>query len=215
MKKYITEFTGTFFYVFFVWMTLATGFVTGAGSMTRISIGLGLAVLIYAGAKISGAHYNPAITLAAHIQRRIGLKDTIVYMIFQTLGALSAAFLVMFLLEAEQLPKSPIPIKNGLKAMVAEFMAVFLLAFVYLRVMQRDLKNSYYGFVIGITVSCLAYAVGTISGGVFNPMVFIAAAVLKWAVWGDYWIYIVGCFSGAILAAGVYNLSINESANNA
>jgi len=125
MKKYITEGIGSFFYTFIVWMTIPTGFVTGAGMMTRLSIGISFAILVYAGASISGAHYNPAITLAAWVQKRISSKEGFIYVFFQLLGALLAAFVVVNLLKLEQLPQEAKPLTNGIKALVSEILGTF------------------------------------------------------------------------------------------
>jgi len=204
MKKYITEGIGSFFYTFIVWMTIPTGFVTGAGMMTRLSIGISFAILVYAGASISGAHYNPAITLAAWVQKRISSKEGFIYVFFQLLGALLAAFVVVNLLKLEQLPQEAKPLTNGIKALVSEILGTFLLAFVYLKVITKKLDNSYYGLAIGLTITVMAYSVGTISGGVFNPIIFISGVIIKWSIWSDFWIYI-GCFLGAACAGYSYN----------
>ena len=205
MNKYITESIGSFFYTFIVWMTIPTGFVTGAGMMTRLSIGISFAILVYAGASISGPHYNPAITLAAWVQKRISLKEGFVYMLFQLLGAILATLVVVNLLKLEQLPQEAKPLPNGIKALVSEILGTFLLAFVYLKVITNKLDNSYYGLAIGLTITVMAYSVGTISGGVFNPIIFISGVVIKWSIWSDFWIYFLGCFGGAALAGILYN----------
>ncbi|PKQ44549.1 MIP/aquaporin family protein [Confluentibacter flavum] len=210
MKKYITEFIGSFFYTFIVWMTIPTGFVTGAGMMTRLSIGISFAILVYAGASISGAHYNPAITLAAWVQKRVSSKEGLIYIFFQLLGAVLAALVVVKLLKTEQLPQEASPLQNGIKALISEILGTFLLAFVYLKVITKKLDNSYYGLAIGLTITVMAYSVGTISGGVFNPIIFVSGAIIKWSIWSDFWIYL-GCFVGAVIAGFLYNqLKLNS-----
>lgn len=210
MKRYITEFIGSFFYAFIVWMTIPTGFVTGAGMMTRLSIGISFAILVYAGASISGAHYNPAITLASWVQKRISSKEGLIYVIFQLLGAVLAALVVVQLLKTEQLPQEARPLENGINALISEILGTFLLAFVYLKVITKKLDNSYYGLAIGLTITVMAYCVGTISGGVFNPIIFISGAIIKWSIWSDFWIYL-GCFAGAVIAGFLYNqLKLNS-----
>lgn len=210
MKKYAIELIGSFFFTFALWMTVPTSMVTGAGMMTRLSIGLTMTILVYAGAKISGGHYNPAISLAAFIQRRIGLSDTLKYMLVQVIGCVLAIFVVMYLLEPTQIRTEAAYIKNPIKALIAEFLATFLLAFVYLNVFNKDNQNSYYGIAIGLTITVMAYSVGTISGGVFNPIVFVSSTFINWGAWSDGWIYFVGCFGGAAVAAMLYNFFKNS-----
>src|SRR6185436_7498112 len=86
MKKYITEFIGTFFLV------LIIGLV--GGDTAPIAIGSVLMVMIYAGGHISGAHYNPAVTLAVLIRHRISAQEAVIYMICQLAGAAVAAAIV-------------------------------------------------------------------------------------------------------------------------
>src|SRR5664279_1570037 len=97
MKKYITEFIGTFF------LTLTVGMVVlgGKGDFAPLAIGSVLMVMIFAGAHVSGAHYNPAVTLAVLLRGKITLSDAIPYMIVLILGAALAAVVVMFFLNVK------------------------------------------------------------------------------------------------------------------
>ena len=74
MNKYIIEFIGTFFLVFLIGLT-----------SNPIAIGLGLAVLVYMGAHISGAHYNPAVSLAMLINKKLSLKELGFYVFYQSI----------------------------------------------------------------------------------------------------------------------------------
>src|SRR3981081_4679094 len=94
MRKYITEFIGTFFLVLTVGLTV----IGGKGDFAPLAIGATLMVMIFAGGHISGAHYNPAVTLAVWIRGKIGVRDAIVYMIVQFVGSLVASLLVSYIL---------------------------------------------------------------------------------------------------------------------
>src|SRR5256885_13203465 len=94
MRKLITEFLGTFFLVLTVGMVV-TG---GKGDFSPIAIGSVLMVMIFAGAHVSGAHYNPAVTLAVLLRGRIPLKEAVAYVIVQVIGAIAAASIVKFLM---------------------------------------------------------------------------------------------------------------------
>ncbi len=198
MRKVITEFLGTFFLV----MGAALGGAIGAS--------LALMVMIYAGGHISGAHYNPAVSLAVFIRGggfRIG--DMIGYWMSQIAGAILAAVLVANLFEVEGAGTCIIAEDAILQGLAAELLGTFALAFVVLNVAtaKGTLGNSFYGLAIGGTVLAMAYAVGRFSGGVFNPAVAIGLSIQKSLCWDHSWIYFLGNFGGGALAALAFNLS--------
>src|SRR5262245_42643042 len=91
MKKYIVEAMGTFFLMLTIGLCVNT---PGAGSMAPIAIGAILMVMIYAGGHISGAHYNPAVTLAVWMRGKCPTSDVAPYMVAQFLGAFLAVGLI-------------------------------------------------------------------------------------------------------------------------
>src|ERR1700759_1450485 len=97
MNKYIAEFIGTFFLV----LTIGcTGIGAGAGVIAPLAIGAALMVMIFAGGHISGAHYNPAVTLGVLIRGKVKMADVIPYWIAQVIGAVVAAIVVKSVLRA-------------------------------------------------------------------------------------------------------------------
>lgn len=194
MKKYITEFIGTFFLVLTIGLT-----------GNPLAIGAALMVMVYAGGHISGAHYNPAVTLAVLIRGRIGTTDAIAYMITQIVAAAIAALVVGVFKEAPPATMQP----AVTKALLAEVIGTFALAYVVLNVAtaKANAGNSYFGLAIGFTVLAMAFSFGEISGGAFNPAVAVGASVMKAFDWANIWIYLVGCFGGAALAAVVFNIN--------
>src|ERR1041385_5293385 len=97
MNKYIAEFIGTFFLV----LTIGcTGIGAGAGVIAPLAIGAALMVMVYAGGHISGAHYNPAVTLGVLIRGKVKASDAVPYMLAQIIGAAVAAFLTIKFLRA-------------------------------------------------------------------------------------------------------------------
>jgi aquaporin Z len=204
MSKYYTEFIGTMFLVLVVGLA---GIGAQAGTMAPFAIGSILFVMIYAGAHISGAHYNPAVTFAVLIRRRISINDAIIYWIAQFGGALTAWALVTFLFEVEGQNTSAI---NSVgKAIGAEALGTFALAYVVLNTAtaKANTGNSFYGLAIGFTVIACAFTFGGYSGGAFNPAVAIGATLMKGFVWADLWIYLVGSMAGALLAGLVFNMN--------
>src|SRR6188508_812913 len=94
MRKYITEFIGTFFLVLTIGCTVLPG---AAGVIPPLAIGAALMVMIFAGGHVSGAHYNPAVTLAVWIRGRCETKDVIPYWVAQVLAGIVAALVAVFL----------------------------------------------------------------------------------------------------------------------
>ena len=199
MRKYLVEFIGTFFLV----LTIGMVVLGGRGDFASLGIAAVLTVMIYAGGHISGAHYNPAVTLAVLIRGRIGVGEAVGYMIVQIVGGVAGAFLVTYFMA--KLPEV-LPQGNSFRAVVAEFLGTFALAYVVLNVAtsKETAGNSYYGLAIGFTVMAMAYSFGSISGGAFNPAVAVGICIMQLAGWNDIWIYLVGCFGGGLLAGLIF-----------
>lgn len=207
MRKYITEFIGTFFLV----MTIGLVVIGGYANFAPIAIGSILMTMIFAGAHISGAHYNPAVTLAVLLRGRIKLPEAVGYWIVQIIGGVAAAFIVNYLIPGE-MPAAAKPMADDLRGLVAETLGTFALCYVVLNVAtaKGTVGNMFYGLAIGFTVLAMAYAVGAISGGAFNPAVAVGISVMKLASWSVLWVYLVGCFAGAAIAALVFRINNPE-----
>ena len=197
MKKYLVEFIGTFFLVLAVGMTVID---PGAGNLAPIAIGVTLMVMVFAGGHVSGAHYNPAVTIAVWLRGRCATADVPFYLVAQILAAIAAAKLALLFKGCPVIaPMNP----NVGHALVAEFIGTFALAYVVLNVAtaKGTANNSFYGLAIGFTVVAMAFALGGISGGAFNPAVAVGITVMGLAKISNLWIYLVGNFAAAIVAA--------------
>ena len=200
MRKYATELVGTFVLVLTVGCSVIGA---GAGALAPLAIGSALMVMVFAGGHVSGAHYNPAVTLAAFLRGRCPASDVGPYMAAQVLGAVLAASVVKFLHpHALILAHAP----NALRALTAELIWTAVLAYVVLSVAtaKGTAGNSFYGLAIGMTVTAGALAVGPISGGAFNPAVAIGASLMGLFSWTNLWIYLVGNFAGGAAAAFLF-----------
>ena len=204
MNKYFTEFIGTMFLVLVVGIAAIGG---AAGAMAPVAIGTILMVMIYAGGHISGAHYNPAVTLAVLIRGRINIGDALTYWIAQIGGAIAAWAIATFIFDVEGTDTSAV--KSISQGLVAEILGTFALAYVVLNTAtaKAHITNSFYGLAIGFTIITCAFTFGGFSGGAFNPAVAIGACLMKGFVWSDLWIYLVGGFGGATFAALVFNMN--------
>lgn len=205
MKKYLVEFIGTFFLVLTIVMAVNT--LGDNGFMAPIAIGSALMVMIFAGGHISGAHYNPAVTLGVLMRGKISMADVPGYMIAQILGGVAAAALGTFLLGDKAPAAAGALAPDAVPALIAEILGTFALVYVILNVAtsKGTSGNSFYGLAIGFTVTAMAYALGPVSGGAFNPAVAIGLGVGSMFSWSSIWIYLIGCFAGGALAAIVFN----------
>jgi aquaporin Z len=197
MKKYLTEFIGTFFLVMTVGMCVID---PGAGSMAPLAIGSALMIMIYAGGHVSGGHYNPAVTLAVWLRGKCPASDVGPYMGSQILGSLVASIIVLQLKNHPAVSPSDM---GTLNALLAEFIGTFALAYVVLNTAtSKDTAgNSNYGLAIGFTVMTMAYGLGGISGGAFNPAVATGITLMHIVKASSFWVYFIGNFAGGALAA--------------
>jgi len=198
MRKYLTEFIGTFFLVLTVGCVVIPG---AAGAIPPLAIGAVLMVMVFAGGHVSGAHYNPAVTIAVWMRGRCDAKDVVPYIIAQIAAAASAAAVTGYLVGSG----TPMEIET-LPALLAEFLFTFALAYVVLNVAtaKGTEGNTFYGLAIGMTVMAGAFAVGGISGAAFNPAVAIGLGMMKLVDISQIWIHIVGNLAGAGTAALVF-----------
>ena len=191
-----------------------TGIGAGAGVIAPLAIGAALMVMVFAGGHISGAHYNPAVTLGVLIRGKVNATDVVPYWVAQLAGAAVAALIVSKFLRAG-VAVTPIAPHVG-PALLAEFLFTFALVYVVLNAATAEgtSGNSFYGLAIGMTVMTGAFAVGDISGGAFNPAVALGISILGISNWANIWIYLLADFAAAVLAAIVFQLINPPTAND-
>ena len=196
MKKYVVEFIGTFFLVLTVG---ATGIAAKPDVIPALAIGSVLMVMIYAGAHVSGAHYNPAVTVAVFLRGRCAAIDVIPYWIAQLAAAAAASAILLAFKTAKAITLDA----NVPAGFASEFLFTFALAYVVLNVATAKATegNSYFGLAIGFTVTAGAFSVGHVSGGAFNPAVTVGAMIMGMLPWGKLWLYFVAQVIGAGAAA--------------
>ena len=206
--KYAVEAIGTFCLVFTVGAAVRSG-----SPLAPLGIGAVLMVMVYAGGHLSGGHYNPAVTLAVLVRRRISLRDAAAYWMAQIVAGLLAAVAVREIVDPARAGTTAMLTLTGhtlSAAFVAEFLFTFALCYVVLNVAtsKSHPDNSFYGLAIGFTVVAGAVAVGSISGAAFNPAVTLGAAVMDMFAWPTLWVYLVAQVLAGI-AAGVTFLVMN------
>jgi aquaporin Z len=206
-SKYAVESIGTFFLVTAIGLTTIDP--GAAGVWAPAAIAATLAAMIYAGAHISGAYYNPAVTVAVTIRGKCFVADAIPYVVVQCVGAAAAAFLVLYLKTGAKIePKTFVPIP----ALIAEALFTFALVFVVLNVgtAKANVINSHYGVAVGLVVLGGALCVGSISGAVFNPAVALALGLWGAVNWADLGPHLFGQFAGAVVAAIAFKMFVRE-----
>ncbi len=206
MAKLLTEFIGTFFLVLTIGLT-----VMGGVSMAPLAIGAALMVMVYMGGHVSGAHYNPAVSLAVFLRGKLSAADLIPYWLAQIAGAVAAA-LVAFVIMGSTFAPAPGGDVLFVPALLVEILFTFALALVVLNSATAAATegNSFYGLAIGFTITAAAFAGGPISGGAFNPAVGIGSilvnAVVGGGSLGNLLLYILGPLIGGALAAAVFKI---------
>jgi aquaporin Z len=184
-------------------------------ALAPLAIGCALMVMVYMGGHVSGAHYNPAVSLAVFLRGKMAVPDLVFYIVAQLLGALAACAAGYFALNGGTTPIRPAANVEPIRAVAIEALFTFALALVVLNVTtsKHTTGNSYFGMAIGFTIVVAAFAGGPISGGAFNPAVGTGLTVTHalWSNggWNDLWIYWVGPLLGGLVAALVF--AIQES----
>ena len=202
MKKYFVEFIGTFFLVFTIGNVIVASDI---GLFAPLAIGAVLIAMIYSGSHISGAHYNPAVTMAFWFRGKMDSGDVFPYMVTQVIAGVLAALAVMLVKGSPEI--SPMEI-SPLPALIAETLFTFALCLVILEVATSKATqgNSYYGIAIGFVVMAGAYAVGDISGGAFNPAVAVGIIIMGIVDTSSIWIYLCANSIGGFFAPAIYKL---------
>ena len=175
-------------------------------------------IMVYMGGHISGANYNPAVTLALVMRGKLASKELVPYVVSQLLGAIAAAWIVLVLTGRTFAPE-PSTTATTMQALLTEVLYTFALALVVLNTATHPLTkgNSFYGLAIGFTIVVAAFAGGPISGGAFNPAVgfgpILVDTLLGGGSFANLWIYIVAPLAGGALAATVFGMQEREGVN--
>lgn len=207
-SKAVAEFIGTFALVFAgCGAVMVSERMPGqvAPAAVPMVFGLVVTVMIYAVGHISGAHFNPAVSLAFAVARHFPRRELVAYWIAQFIGALTAIGLLSLILPAGQTFGATVPSIPAVSALVWEAVLTFFLMFVIVSVAtDHRAVGVMAGAAIGGTVALAAFVGGPVTGASMNPARSLAPAIAEGRL-GDLWIYFVGPAIGAIAAALVYN----------
>ncbi|WP_430927200.1 MIP/aquaporin family protein [Polaribacter marinivivus] len=203
MKRYISEFIGTFSMVFCGCGAMTINEVTG-GTVTHVGIGLtwGLIVMamIYAFGETSGAHFNPAVTIAFAYAKKFAWKEVPKYIIVQILGAFVASGILLFLFPESEFLGSTIPKVDVWRAFVLELLLTFFLMVTIINVSTGSKEIGVIaGIAIGGVVLLEAIFAGPITNASMNPARSLGPNIVSGNIEG-LWLYLVAPVLGALLA---------------
>jgi len=208
MKKYLAEFLGTYALVFagtgaIIIDQVTHGSITHAG--VAITFGLIVMSMIYALGDISGAHLNPAVSIAFAVAKKFPAKELIPFVISQLSGAVSASFTLKYLFPANQFLGATIPAGSDLQSFILEFILTFFLMLVIINVAKGSKEQGMFaGLAIGSIVALEAMFAGPICGASMNPARSLAPAVVSGHT-EHLWIYLSATIFGAVAAIPVWN----------
>ena len=170
-----------------------------------LSFGLSVMSVVYVFGSVSGAHINPAVSIAFWLNKKLMTKDLIPYIFFQILGGILASTLLFFLLpESKTMGETLVNNEDWKVVFIVEFIITFILMFVILQVSDKSKKLEVFsGIAIGGVVAFASIIVGPISGASMNPARSISPALLINDL-SYLWIYIISPILGAIFSVFVY-----------
>ena len=209
MKKYLAELLGTYALVF-----AGTGAIIidqqTHGSITHVGIaitfGLVIMSMIYTFGDISGAHLNPAVSIAFTIAKKFPVKQLLPFIISQLSGALLASLTLKFLFPENQFLGATIPTGSASQSFVLEFILTFFLMLVIINVATGSKERGLFaGLAIGSIVGLEAMFAGPISGASMNPARSFGPAIISGHI-EFLWIYLSATTLGAAMAIPVWKL---------
>jgi glycerol uptake facilitator protein len=217
LSAYLAELIGTLLLVFFI-CTVVILFVS-TGSQAQFGTDFAVVGLVHAFllfglivmfGVVSGGHFNPAVTFAAAVLRRIGPLDAVIYMLAQLSGGVLGALLAKGLLLDEgrathyAAPEVTPLLANNFAGSIVEAVGTFCLVLVILAaVYSRKSFKDWAPLAIGTTLGFIVMVGGPLTGGSFNPARWFGPALVGNS-WGGVWPYLVGPLVGSLLAAAVF-----------
>jgi aquaporin Z len=202
-RKLLAEFLGSYAVVFagtgaIVIDQFSQGSVTHPG--VALVFGLIVMAMIYSFGDISGAHFNPAVSIGFTVAGRFPLRDLVPYIATQITGALAASLTLRFLFPVNELLGTTLPVGPTLQSFILEFLLTLLLMLVILNVSHgAKEKGITAGIAIGATIGLEALFAGPVCGASMNPARSLAPAMVS-SHPEHLWIYLMAPVLGAIAA---------------
>ena len=212
-QKYAAEFFGTFILV-----GGGTGAIIGSGmgggDITTVALGFGLAltVALFAVGRVSGGHFNPAVSLAAFLDRRIGLIDLGAYWVAQVAGGIAASALLAWIYSREYVGYTYTVLNrsagiNELAGFFVEAVLTLVFVFVVLVLLKSDRPGKYFG--IGAAYALIQVVGLVMTNASVNPVRSLAPAIMG-GTWDGFWVFVAGPALGAIVAWALYKIIVES-----
>jgi len=208
LRRGVAELIGTFALIFIGVGSIV--FVQSSGLVgVALAHGLTIAIMASAVGHISGGHFNPAVTFAFLVTRRIVPSLAAVYVLAQLAGAVLGALALRALFPGGANLDQGVPVVNdaigvaqglGLEALLTFFLVWVIFA---TAVDPGGAFKSIAGLAIGLTITIDILAAGPLTGAAMNPARALGPELVQ-GVWDDFWIYLVGPCAGAAVAALAY-----------
>lgn len=207
MKRLIAESIGTFFLVLIgPGAAIVNAWTNGAVTHVGVSLAFAFAVfaMVVAVGRISGAHINPAVTVALWSVRRLPARDVVPYIVAQCVGAIAAAAVWRVALGPFVGSGATLPAISVAGAFGIEFLLSFALMFVIMAIASDERVSHGVGaLAIGLTVGFCALVGGPLTGASMNPARSLGPAAIS-GEWHAHWVYWVAPMLGALAAASLY-----------
>jgi len=210
LQKYLAEFFGTFTLVFVGSVAILA--VAGGGGLVTIAFGFGLALLagLYAFGEVSGGHFNPIVSLAMALDRRLDAKDLVGYLIAQFAGAVLASICVLIAFDQDAVARTatkPNPVTGTGTALFLELLASAIFVIVILQATRSGKFSPTALMAIPLTLAAIHMALVPFSGSSVNTARSFGPALIG-SEWTDFWVYVVGPPLGAVLGWFVYSVVV-------
>ena len=222
---YVAEFIGTFALVFFITMAGVLFLAPGGGATSDFAVvgfvnGLVLFMLVYSIGSVSGAHVNPAVTVALAALRKIRLNDAVIYILLQLSGGVAGALVTKFILSDQVADGSATPggksaevgttvlnhtlLGSTAAGAVAEGIGAFFLVWAVVAVaVNPRAARDWAGLVIGGTLGLVVFVLAPVTGAAINPARWFGPALVS-NHWTDGWVFVVGPLVGGLLGGLAY-----------
>jgi aquaporin Z len=204
MHRLVVEFIGAFFLVLVSGLTSLQP-AEGQQAFAPLAVAGVLLCLTYAGAHLSGGHYNPAVSLAVWRRGKLSLADLPRYITAQVLGAAAGAFLAVYF-KGESGPGGAEFFDPG-RVILGEFLFTFLLAHTFLNVVAARGAHggAFQGLAVGFAWLAGQYAIGPFSGAALNPALAVGACLMKLSGWETLWAYLAPQLLAGLCAGLLFN----------
>jgi aquaporin Z len=214
MQNYLAELLGTFALVVVGSFAIISSSASGSLEIVAIALGFGLALLIglYAFGEVSGGHFNPAVSLAMFLDRRLSMDDLIGYWVAQFAGAIAAALVVLVAFNDSAVAGTVTRSGDNWAGIVIEVVMTALFVAVILQSSKSDRTRGSALIAIPLALVAIHVAAIPISGASVNPARSFGPALIG-TEFGDIWIYLIFPPVGAIIGWIAHKIVVEGDTN--